>query len=273
MDYYSVLGVNRDASPDDIKKSYRKLASKHHPDKGGDKAKFQEIQQAYDTLSNPEKRQQYDNPAHNVRFNVNTDNMEDIFGSMFHQFGFNPFHQGGRQQQRNRDIRINLEIPLHETLVEQTKIINIKTEKGGQENVNITVPRGVDTGTSIKYAGLGDDSNSLLPRGDLYVTIHVMPNPKFMVNGLDVFHPTIIDSFDAMLGTECEIETLSKKRFSVKIPAGCQPGTKLKIPGEGLYAFRNDIRGNLYVVIQVKTPTDLTEHQLQLIRSAKEWQQ
>lgn len=275
MDYYSVLGVSRDASPDDIKKAYRRLASKHHPDKGGDNAKFQEIQVAYDTLSNPQKRQQYDNPqAQGFRFNVNTGNMDDVFGEMFRQFGFNPFHPGGRQPpQRNRDTRIDIQITLEETLTDQTKIIAVKNAQGERETIDVNIPRGISSGTTIKYPGLGDNSIAGLPRGDLYATIHVGPAPGFHAQGLDLYKEINVDVFDAILGTDVEVKTLDGKTFNVKIPAGTQPGTKLKIPGEGLYAFRNDIRGHLFLIIAVKVPTGLSEHQLLLIRSAKEWQQ
>lgn len=274
MDYYSVLGVQRDATPDDIKRAYRKLASKHHPDKGGDNATFQNIQVAYDTLSDPQRRQQYDNPhTQGFHFDVNTGNMDHMFRDIFQQFGFNPFHPGGRQQQqRNRDTKISILISLGDTLLDQTKIVAINNSQGGRETVDINIPRGVTTGTTIKYAGLGDHSQSNLPRGDLYATIHVEPHAEFQVNGLDLFKGVSIDAFDAMLGCEQEISTLDNRKFNIKIPQGCQPNTKLKIPGEGLYAFRNDIRGHLYLVVNIKTPTNLSEHQLLLIRSAKEWQ-
>lgn len=274
MDYYSTLGVSRDASPDEIKKAYRKLASKHHPDKGGDNATFQNIQVAYDTLSNPQKRQAYDNPQpQGFRFDVNSGNMEDVFGDIFRQFGFNPFHQGGQAQpQRNRDIRTNLVISLEETLDDQKKIVNILTASNNRETVEITIPRGVTHGSTIKYPGIGDHSQKNLPRGDVYVNIHIKDHAEFQPHGLDLFKVVNINSFDAILGCEREVSTLGGRVFNVKIPAGCQPNTKLKIPGEGLYAFRNDIRGNLFLVVQISTPTDLTEHQIQLVRSASEWQ-
>lgn len=273
MDYYSVLGVNRDATPDDIKKAYRRLASKHHPDKGGEDAKFQEIQKAYEVLSDPQKRQQHDNP-NQFHFDVNSDNMEDVFGQLFRHFGFNPFHPGAQPQpQRNRDVRIEIVIDLVDTLADQTKLVNIGTASGHSETVEVKIPRGITPGTTIKFAGLGDNRNSALPRGDLYATVQIRSNPNFQINGLDLHKSVNINSFDAILGCEREIETLDQKTLMVKIPAGCQPGTKLKVSGEGLYGFRVDIRGHLFINVAVKTPSNLTEHQLQLIRSAKEWQQ
>lgn len=275
MDYYSVLGVSRDASPEDIKRAYRRLASKHHPDKGGEDAKFQEIQKAYEVLSDPQQRQQHDNP-NQFHFDVNSSNMEDIFGQMFSQFGFNPFHPGARQTrqaQRNCDIRIDVIIDLAETLAEQTKLVNVTTSTGHSEMVEVKIPRGITPGTAIKFPGLGDNRDAALPRGDLYATIQIRATPNFQNSGLDLHQVLTIDSFDAILGCKREVETLDGKKLMVKIPAGCQSGTKLKISGEGLYGFRNDIRGHLYINILIKTPTNLTEHQLQLIRSAKEWQQ
>ena len=276
MDYYEILGLSRDAGPDEIKKAYRRLASKHHPDKGGSTQKFQEIQVAYDTLSNPEKRSLYDNPqpqagpnGFRFSFDGNNPNLDEIF----RQFGFgpdpfSPFRQ--QQVRRNKDIRIEFPIELKETLEEQNKTINIKLQNGNNQTVDITIPRGVTSGVIIKYPGLGDNMFNNLPRGDLLVHVLVREDPRFYPAGLDLVTDLTLDSFQAMLGCKQIVTGLDGKLFSVQIPEGCQFGTKLKINGEGLYAFQQDVKGNLYVRTIIQTPTNLSEDQKLLLKSIQD---
>jgi len=276
MDYYEILGLSRDAGPDEIKKAYRRLASKHHPDKGGSTQKFQEIQVAYDTLSNPEKRALYDNPqpqagpnGFRFSFDGNNPNLDEIF----RQFGFgpdpfSPFRQ--QQVRRNKDIRIEFPIELKETLEEQNKTINIKLQNGNNQTVDITIPRGVTSGVIIKYPGLGDNMFNNLPRGDLLVHVLVREDPRFYPAGLDLVTDLTLDSFQAMLGCKQIVTGLDGKLFNVQIPEGCQFGTKLKINGEGLYAFQQDVKGNLYVRTIIQTPTNLSEDQKLLLKSIQD---
>lgn len=269
MNYYEVLGIAKTATPDEIKRAYRKLASQHHPDKGGDTAKFQQVEEAYRVLSDPQKRAEYDNPAQQMgpnhfHFNFNNGNMEDIFA----QFGFDMF---GRRQapspRRNKDIRSELVLTLRETLTDQNKTLSIKTANGTRQNVDIVVPKGITSGTTMKYPGMGDNMFENLPRGDLYIIIHVMADPAYQVNGLDLITSLTIDCFQAILGSEQTVVGLDGKEFVIQTPQGCQPGTKLKISGEGLNGFQNDIKGSLYVAVNVKIPTNLTEDQKQLINT------
>jgi len=272
MDYYQALNVDKTASQEDIKKAYRRLASKHHPDKGGDTKKFQEIQTAYDVLSDPAKRQQYDNGgAQQFNFNPGNFGGHDI-NDIFRQFGFHfgggpdPF-AGFRNQRKNKDLRIEITLNLAETLNDQTKILNIKTTTGTNENVNLTIPRGVTQGASIKYSGLGDNMFTNLPRGDLYIHFNIRNDPNFIVQGLDLIKQLTIDCFDAILGCRQEITGLDGKVFAVQVPAGCQQGMKLKIPGEGLYGFQKDIKGNLYILMNISIPTNLNTEDLELVRT------
>ena len=264
MNYYEVLGVPKTASQDEIKKAYRKLASQHHPDRGGDTAKFQEIQSAYDTLGDENKRAAYDNPAPNhqsFNFNFGPDNLHDIFA----QFGFggNPFQRV--HPRKNNDIRTTINLELKDTLVDQRKTLLIQSNNS-RKNVDINIPRGITSGTTIRYPGLGDNLFPNIPPGDLYVTLNIIPDPKFMVSGLDIIQTLTIDCFQAILGTEQTVMGLDGKLFNVKIHAGCQPNTKLKIPGEGLWAFQKDVKGNLLIQIQISVPTNLTQEQLNLIK-------
>ena len=193
MTHYATLGVAEDANTDDIKKAYRKLASQHHPDKGGDTKKFQEIQTAYDTLSDQGKRQQYDlersgRGQQNIHWQNFSNEVPPDIQNIFQQFGFggDPFAQFRQQRQkRNKDLRVDLMVPLSTTLEEQTKVISVLTTTGSRETVEVKIPRGITNGTSIKYSNLGDNLFNTLPRGDLYVQINVHNAENFVVNNLD----------------------------------------------------------------------------------------
>jgi len=272
VNYYQTLGVSKTASADEIKRAYRKLASQHHPDRGGDTARFQEIQSAYDTLSDPAKRQQYDNPQpqhQHFEFNFGQGGMDEIFSNFFRGQA-NPFQHARQQPRRNKDIRAEVAVGLQETLNDIKKTINIKSQNGTNQTVDINIPRGVAPGTTIKYPGLGDNLFENLARGDLYLTVNIYNNPNFQVNGLDLITKLTIDSFDAILGVDARIVGLDGKVFTVRTPKSCQHGTKLKIPGEGLYKFQADVKGNLYVQVHVKTPFNLTDAELEQIKTIKQ---
>jgi len=270
MDYYKILNVPENASRDDIKSAYRKLASKHHPDRGGDTATFQNIQQAYDVLSDDHKRAEYDS-AKNGRFSAhNSQNMEDIFNSFGFNFGEKEiFSHFMRSQRRNPDIKTNISIDLKDTLCDTTKFINIKTKNNENKTLEIKIPRGIRSGTVMKFGGGGESIFPNNPPGDLYITIHVNEDINFIQRGLDLETTINVNCFDAIIGCELEVKTLSDKVFSIKIPSYTQQSTKFKIPGEGLYEFQKDIKGSLYVKINIVIPTNLNPEQLELIRKIK----
>jgi curved DNA-binding protein len=262
MNLYDVLGVSKTATADEIKKAYRRLASKHHPDKGGDTAKFQEIQTAYDTLSDDNKRRAYDNPHTNdFHFNVHDGNLNDIFS----QFGFH-FGPGFSAPRRNRDLRTGITLDLAETLTDQIKTLSIRNMDGTRKNIDINVPRGITSGTTMKIPGFGDHSNGNLAPGDLLVNIDIAPNPNYTVRGLDLLTPVHIDSLEAMVGCEKIVNGLDGRQFLINIPAGTQNDVKLKILGEGLWGFQNDIKGHLFAVVKIRVVADLLEEQKNLIK-------
>lgn len=263
MNYYQVLGVPNTASAEEIKQAYRRLASKHHPDKGGDTSTFQQIQEAYDNLIDPAKRARIDNPmSAGFDFNFDPNNLSDIFS----QFGFaNPFVRSTAR--RNSDIRANIPITLLESLTDTQKTIQVRTSNNNIKNIDVKIPRGITSGTTIKYPGCGDNLFPNIPPGDLYLNIQLIPNPNFSVHGLDLVMNLDIDCFDAILGAEKNITSLEGKIFTIKIPPGCQQNTKLKIPNEGLWAFQQNIRGGLLVQINIKIPTDLSEEQRNILRN------
>jgi DnaJ-class molecular chaperone len=282
MDYYELLGLQKTATEDDIKKAYRKLASKHHPDKGGDTAQFQKIKEAYDTLSDAPKRAAYDNRGRGPHINFGnrgfTGNHSDIDADVMNEFSkMFRFNFGGKADpfdmhqhvRKNKDLRVNISIPLRDTLEEQSKTLSVQTTKQTTEIVEVKIPRGAATGDTVKYSGLGDNFFASLPRGDLYVQLHVLPDEKFKVQNLDITTDLIVPVYDAILGTQVEISGLDGKIFNLMIPAGTQPNTKFRIKDQGLYSSRQVTRGNLYVEIRVEIPKSLTEQQIELVKQLK----
>jgi curved DNA-binding protein len=264
---YETLGVPKGASEEEIKKAYRRLASAHHPDKGGDTGKFQEIQSAYETLSDPQKRAQHDNPSpfqHHQGPNGSHFEFhfgggpEDLFAQFFNQGfpGGHPFQQ--RQPRRNKDLRVQLQVTLASTLEQQRKTISVQTTKGDRYNVDVDIPRGVGDGTTIKYSQMGDNMFDTLTRGDLYVIITLQPDNRFELHGINVVTKIEIDSIDAMLGCDKIITGIDNKEYNIKIPQGCQQDTKFGLQGQGLYQMNTNHRGDLIAVIGIETP-NLTE--------------
>ena len=275
---YETLGVPKGASEDEIKKAYRKLAAKHHPDRGGDTAKFQEVQGAYETLSDPQKRQQHDNPnpfgqsgenGSHFEFHFGGGNPQDIFAQFFSQGG-HPFHRQAAQQQprRNKDLRVHLSISLASTLASQKKTISVQTTKGDRYNVDVDIPRGVSNGTTIKYGQLGDNMFETLTRGDLYVILTVENDDRFEVRGINLIRNLEIDSIDAMTGIDKLVQGVDGKDYNIKIPKGCQFGTKFGMQGQGLFQMNSNVRGDLIINLIINTPV-LSDEQLNILRNIK----
>jgi curved DNA-binding protein len=269
-DAYQTLGVGKNATEEEIKKAYRKLASQHHPDKGGDTATFQKIQTAYETLSDPQKRQQHDNPHMNnggFEFHFGHGGAHDV-NDIFSQFFRQGFSQGPAQRQprKNKDLRINLQVTLASTLSDQIKTVSVQTTKGDRFNVDVNIPRGVANGTTIKYAQQGDNMFATLTRGDLYVIVTVLADSRYEVHGFDLVANIEIDSIEAIIGVEREVTGLDDRIFLVKIPAATQYGAKFGLQGQGLYRMNTELRGDLIVNVVITTPS-LPEEQLNILRN------
>jgi len=272
MDHYSTLGVNKDASQDEIKKAYRSLASKHHPDKGGDTAKFQEIQTAYATLSDPEKRAEYDNPAPQFQGGHFGGGMppgfEDIFGQMFggHPFG-GAFSQRHRQPQRNRTLNIQTSITLEEAFHGKDLIANLTLPSGRDQMLEIKIPAGVQDGTVLRLAGMGDDSIPGVPKGDIHLTINVTSHNIFQRQGDDLVSSLNINCIDAIIGKTVNVNTIDGKTLELTIKPGTQHGQILAAAGYGMPKMSdNRFKGRMLIQIQIVIPTDLTEAQKQILK-------
>lgn len=355
-DYYDVLGVSKSASADEIKKAFRKLAVKHHPDKeGGDEAKFKEAAEAYEVLSNTDKKQRYDQFGHagvngggapgggagfggfdfgggggGFSFDMSDLGLDDILGSFFGgAFG------GGKKKARGADLQTLITLTFEEAVFGVEKKMDVTTDltckhckgnrsepghklkacdncggKGSQtktfstpfgqinqdevcgvchgegktpetpctvchgkgktrqtEEVKVTIPQGVDDGAALRMSGkgaMGDDGS----RGDLYVEIRVKPHKKFTREGNLILSSEEISMVDAALGTEIEAETVDGK-IKMKIPAGTQSGNDFKLTGKGVPYVRGAGRGDHIVTIRVKTPTNLSKHQKELLEEFK----
>lgn len=270
-DYYQTLGIDRSASQDDIKRAYRKLASQHHPDKGGDVKRFQEIEEAYRTLSDPEKRSQYDNPQPQFQFQGMPPHFQDVFK---HAFGFgNPFDEMFKRSHppKNRNLNLNIDIDLQDALLGKEIVANIKMPNGSDQMVEIKIPQGVQDNTTLRLSGLGDDANPSIPRGDILLTVKIRQHPVWNRQGDDLVRDIEIDCIDAMLGTSMDLVTLDNKTLEIKINPGTQPNQVLAIQGYGMPNMRDPrFKGRILITIKMRIPEQITEAQrMALINSFK----
>ena len=266
MDYYKILGVNENASQDDIKKAYKKLAMKNHPDRGGDTKKFQEISQAYDTLSDVQKRAQYDaqkngfNPfGRAANFGPGFHDINDIFGATF-GFGPNgPF--GGFNQRRNRDLSIRISISLKQSYTGTQVEARFNTPTGRAQTVIVDIPSGVMNGQVVRYPDLGDDSIPNIPRGNLNVTVLVEQDPEWERRGNDLITKVKISALEAMIGCTKEITSLDGFKMPLRLRPGIKHGTEFASGGRGFTDLNTGRSGNLVVVVDIEIPA-VTDNQL-----------
>jgi DnaJ-class molecular chaperone len=279
MSHYDTLGVNKDATQDEIKKAYRKLASQHHPDKGGDTAQFQKIEEAYRILSDASKRNQYDMEGQGFRHHQFEDfggghghpDMNEIFKNFGFHFGggnpFDPFRQHHQQPRRNKDLRVNIAVSLASTLDEQKKTISVQTTNNDRTTVEVTIPRGVTHGTNIKYPNLGDNLFNTLPRGDLYVHIAVQGDENFISHGVDLYTSVSVNCLLAIVGGDVTVNGIDGKHFVINAPAGLQAGTKFRIAQQGLFIMNSSVKGDLYAEVKLIVPQNLTSEQQETVRN------
>ncbi|MDO4752886.1 MAG: DnaJ C-terminal domain-containing protein [Candidatus Saccharibacteria bacterium] len=291
-DYYEVLGVSKSASDDEIKKAYRKLAIKYHPDRNpGDKeaeAKFKEINEAHEVLSDKQKRARYDqfghagvggasgnpfangNPFSNGGFNYNgqTFNFEFGNGGVFDDILGNLFGFGGpRRPRRGADYQVAVTITFEEAVFGTTKTVD-----NNGKDLKVKIPAGIDDGMSVRIRGKGGPApeGSTEP-GDLYVRVRVKPHKSLMREGIIILSEQKIDMVDAALGCEVEVLTVDGP-ITMKVPAGTQSGTPFKLSGHGVPFRADGDRGPHIVTILVETPKNLSRKQKELLeefRSAK----
>jgi DnaJ-class molecular chaperone len=251
-DYYQTLGVDRTATPDDIKRAYRRMASQHHPDKGGDKTRFQEIQAAYETLSDPNKRAAHDNPnpfgpGHSFGAGnpfgspagFNFESIFDVFGARFHQ------------QQRRQQAHMTLWVTLTDVALAGKKTISVGTHQGNM-TVEIEIPAGINDGDSVQYGGIG-------PGGmDLVITFRIHSNPKWQRQGANLIVDYELSVWDLILGGDTQVEDILGNRLSLNVPPRTQPGTTFRLRGRGLRQ-RNAPAGDLLIRVQAVLPEPIPQ--------------
>jgi len=296
-DYYKLLGVSKDASQEDIKKAYRKLAMKYHPDhtKGDKNAEetFKKISEAYAVLSDTDKRRQYDtfgSDGFQQRYS-----QEDIFsgvdfGSIFREFGFgggggfsggkrrqsfsfggdNIFGQRHSQRQvRGGDLEYELALTVREVAAGTSKTVTL-SQGGRQQALTVKIAAGMITGKKLRLAGKGNPSPYGGPAGDLFVRAKVLPDPVFSHNEYDLTVEKEILLSQALLGATIPVETLEGQSLNMKIPPGTRHKTRLRIQGRGLPHMRGEGRGDLYVCLLVKIPAKLTKKQREIVEQLAE---
>lgn len=275
MDYYSTLGLKRGASEEEIKKAYRSMAMRYHPDRGGDEHKFKEIEEAYRFLSDPQKKNIIDmggDPSkqqsgfHNqgpFEFHFGSDNFEDIFTNF--GFGF----AGQRPMRRNKSFNIRVDITLEDVLSGKDINAEIGERHGKSKIVSITIPPGIESGQQIRYQGMGDDSIRDTRPGDLLVNVSVKAHKNFRREGDNIICEKSITVWEAILGTNIQITTLDNKTIDISIPAGTQPETMFGCKGEGLPNMRTKIRGSLLVKIKINIPRLLSDREKTLVQQLK----
>ena len=305
-DYYEILGVSRDATDDDIRKAFRKLARKYHPDVAKDKSsaeeKFKEINEAYEVLSDPENRKKYDRlgenwnqaggmpedaahtyeyrnpgPGGDYEFHFEgtgfSDFFEQFFGGRTERYSRHAsgprFHQQTRPV-RGHDSEVDMLVSLEEVMHGAERMLTLRDPSasggsGGNRTVKVRIPKGVTEGQLVRCAGLGEPGANGGAPGDVFLRVRLERHPYFRVEKNDLFHDLALAPWEAVLGAEIPIHTLHGK-VRLTIPPNTKSGTVLRVTGKGLPKGGSGAFGDLFVVIDILTPSNADENEKRLWR-------
>jgi curved DNA-binding protein len=296
-DYYKTLGVSKTASTKDIKSAYRKLARQWHPDVNPTKKKeaeekFKEISEAYEVLSDPEKRKTYDSLGSDwqqrardfqtggIHYGTATPDggVQFDFGDLG-EGGFSEFFQSifggmgratsgtarGRRARRGSDIESEIELPLRDAYAGGKRHLTLPTGK----TLEVSIPAGVRDGQRIRLAGQGEPGAGGGQNGDLFLIVRIAPDPTFRREGDDVYVEHRTNVYTLVLGGEITVPTMTG-RIKIKVPPGSQNGRKLRIPSKGMPKLRGGGQGDLYVTLVAQVPTSLSERERELFQQLSE---
>jgi curved DNA-binding protein len=286
-DYYQVLGVSRGASDQEIKQAYRKLARQYHPDiNPGDKqaeARFKEINEAYEVLSDKEKREKFDRFGSDWRryeqggpgadFGGGAD-FSDIFETLFGS-------RGGRSaggfnvRMDGQDVEQPVEISLEEAFAGTQRTLQFSNPNGSPRTITVKIPAGADTGTRVRVPGEGGPGLNGGTKGDLYLVVRLQPSQRYERKGDDLYLKVETSLYTLMLGGQAAVPTLSGKTINLTIPEQTQNGRTFRLSGQGMPALRSDRRGDLYVTVTAQLPSSLSSRERELfeeLRKLKEGQ-
>lgn len=290
MDYYKILGISKTATTEEIKKAYRKLARKYHPDLNpGDKEaekKFKEVNEANEVLSDPENRKKYDEygsdwkhseafeAAKKQRSQSQRSSQQQTYSGGFDDEDFSEYFEsmfggGGRQQRsstrfRGRDINAEMHLKLMDVYTTQKQTITVNGK-----NLRLTFPAGIENGQVIKIAGHGSPGLNGGPNGDLYITFTIENDTKFRRDGSNLYTNVVIDLYTALLGGEIQVDTPDSK-VKLKVAPETQSGTTVKLKGKGFPVYKQEGKfGDLYITYQVELPKNLSAEEKELIQKLK----
>ena len=249
MDHYSTLGVKKNASPEEIKKAYRRLANQHHPDKGGDASKFQKLQEAYSTLSDPQKKAAYDNPQPQFGgFQGGFGGFDGFPNDIFSQFFGGGFHHRRNQKQV---VQIPIEVSLYDAYHGGEKTLQLNTSEG-IKTITIKIPKGVDTGNQVQYDNVID---SVI----LVINFNVIRDSKFERNGQHLLSKQNISVLDLIVGTTITIKTISGKELNVVIKPNTQPNSQIRVSGHGMPIVNTNQYGDYYLIVNPIIPENINQ--------------
>lgn len=273
--HYSTLGIAETASQEEIKAAYRKLAMQYHPDRNPGNASaeenFKKINSAYAEIGDPDSRARYDqmrrfggnqgNPWQQANgpfgFNFHFgggDDINDILNQFFSQAGFPQHHA----RPRNRDFSLNLQLTLEEAFAGKQTPVQFNVN-GQDHNLTVNIPAGIDNGTRIRYQGHGDRSIPGAPPGDLYINVQILEHARFQRSGPHLAVEETINAIDAMLGCEIPFRCIDGEIVNVKIPAGTQPGTVIRLREKGMPTKPGQYRGDCQIHVSISIPTNLRD--------------
>jgi curved DNA-binding protein len=294
IDYYKILGISKNASEKDIKKAYRKLARKHHPDVNpNDKdaeQRFKEINEANEVLSNPENRKKYDEYGkdwkHAEQFEAakkqqgqsrsgrttssqgdfSESEFSDFFESMFGGRGGFSAGQGRRSQPafKGQDFHAEMDLPLREVYTTHKRTLTVNGK-----NIRLTIPAGVKNGQVIKIKGYGGPGANGGPAGDLHIRFNIADDPKFKREGKNLYRSVDIDLYTAVLGGELTVDTM-KGKVKVKVKPGTKNGSKVKLSGKGFPVYKKEGEfGDLYLTLLIEIPQDLSTKEKEMFEELR----